>query len=63
MCIASKPSTVQREVIKQSVQADASVQKPTAENRNVKSAVQNIKTSSNGVDEDVLTSKKKLLGE
>ncbi len=66
MCISSKPSAaVQQEVIKQAVQADASVQKPTAENRNARAAVasQNIKTSGSGLDDDVVTSKKRLLGE
>lgn len=53
------------EVIKTAVRADASVQKATPDNRGNSRGVisSNIKTSNNGLDEEVSTSKKKLLGE
>ncbi len=53
------------EDIKTATQADASVQKSTAANRSgVKGIIsENIKTSNNGVEDEVLSSKKKLLGE
>jgi len=65
MCISKSGSSQPTEVIKTATKADASVQKATAENRGIKSAIisENIKTSNSGVDEDVMTSKKKLLGE
>ena len=67
MCSVPKYSPEQgdTEVIKNATQADASIQKANAKNRaGVKGLVsENIKTTNNGVEEDVLSSKKKLLGE
>lgn len=67
MCSTPKyPSvTTTTEVIKAATQADASVQKANAQNRTgVKGLVsENIRTSNNGVEEEVISSKKKLLGE
>lgn len=58
-----KPQEV--EVIKSAVRADASVQKATPESRGVNRAVisENIKTSNQGLDDEITVSKKKLLGE
>ncbi len=55
----------QPEVIKQATQANASVQKANAENRigTPNLASQNIRTSNNGIEDDIISSKKKLLGE
>ena len=67
MCSTPKytPVQVDTEVIKNATQADASVQKANVQNRigykNLSS--QNIKTTNNGVEEEVMSSKKKLLGE
>ncbi len=74
MCSKPKITTVEQvreeqkdtEIIKNAVQADASKQKANAENRIGKRGLisDNIRTTNNGLnDEDVLTSKKKLLGE
>ncbi|MBQ3640723.1 hypothetical protein II906_02165 [bacterium] len=66
MCTKPKYSNPKpQEVIKEATQADASVQKANAENRTgVKALIsQDIKTTNNGLDEEVNTSKKKLLGE
>ncbi len=67
MCSTPKITTVQAdtEVIKAATQADASVQKASASNRNgVRGIIsENIKTTNNGIDDDVVSSKKKLLGE
>ncbi len=67
MCTRPKMPAVQPEVevIKTAVRADASTQKANAQNRTDRRGVvsENIKTSNNGIEEDVLTSKKKLLGE
>lgn len=67
MCSTPKYTTVQAdtEVIKEATQADASIQKANAQNRSgAKGLVsENIRTSNNGVEEEVLSSKKKLLGE
>lgn len=68
MCTKPKVKTVkpeETEIIKSAVKADASVQKATATNRGNQRGIisENIKTSNNGLDEDVITSKKKLLGE
>ena len=53
------------EVIKEATRADASVQKANAANRtNVKGLVsENIRTSNNGIEDDIQSSKKRLLGE
>ena len=53
------------EVIKAATQADASVQKANIANRtNVKGLVsENIRTSNNGIEDDIQSSKKRLLGE
>ncbi len=58
-------STADTEVIKTATQADASTQKATAANRTgVKGLVsENIKTTNNGLDDEIVSSKKKLLGE
>ncbi len=66
MCLSTKIERVEEpETIKQAVKADASVQKSTASNRiGAKSLVsENIRTSNNGLDDELLSSKKKLLGE
>lgn len=67
MCTLAKYSPEQgdTEIIKNATQADASIQKANAKNRTgVKGLVsENIKTTNNGVEEDVLSAKKKLLGE
>ena len=68
MCTTRKVVGVQQEepeVIKAATQADASVQKANVENRtNARNLIsQNIRTTNNGVEEEVLSSKKKLLGE
>ncbi len=53
------------EVIKTAVRADASTQKANASNRTGNRGIisENIKTSNNGLDSEIMTSKKKLLGE
>ena len=68
MCTTRKVVGVQQEepeVIKNATKADASTQKASVENRtNVKNLIsQNIRTTNNGIEEDVVSSKKKLLGE
>ncbi len=66
MCSTPKmPAYQPAEVIKQATQADASVQKANSANRTgIKGLVsENIRTSNNGLDEEVNSSKKKLLGE
>ncbi len=66
MCSTPKyPAVEKTEVIKAAVQADASVQKANAQNRSgIKGLVsENIKTTNNGIEEDLQSSKKKLLGE
>ncbi len=66
MCLSTKIERVEEpETIKQAVKADASVQKSTAANRpEVRGVVsENIKTTNNGLEEEIKTSKKKLLGE
>lgn len=67
MCSTPKYSTIQgdTEVIKTATQADASVQKANAKNRaGVKGLIsENIRTTNNGLEDEVLSSKKKLLGE
>lgn len=66
MCSTTKvPAVEEAEVIKTAVQADASTQKANVTNRTgVRGLVsENIKTSNNGIEEEVLASKKKLLGE
>ncbi|MCD7781049.1 MAG: hypothetical protein LUH05_10320 [Candidatus Gastranaerophilales bacterium] len=62
---ASSSSTEDTEVIKTAAQADASTTKATAGNRTgVKGLVsENIKTTNNGIDDEIVSSKKKLLGE
>lgn len=73
MCLKPKIQSVSdvreqekdNEVIKDAVQADASTQKATAQNRTGSNGhiSENIRTSNNGIEEEVKTSKKKLLGE
>lgn len=66
MCLSTKIERVEEpETIKQAVKADASTQKSSVGNRTgAKSLVsENIRTSNNGLDDEVLASKKKLLGE
>ena len=67
MCSTPKYPTViqQAEVIKTATQADASTQKANAKNRGVAKglASENIRTTNNGIEEDIASSKKKLLGE
>ena len=68
MCSTPKIPSVVRDTedIKTAVQADASVQKASPNNRSgVKGIIsENIRTSGNGLnDDDVISSKKKLLGE
>ncbi len=66
MCSTPKmPVVPQAEVIKAATQADASVQKANMANRtNVKGLVsENIRTSNNGIEDDIQSSKKRLLGE
>lgn len=67
MCTTPKSSSVEHntEVIKTAVQADASTQKANAANRTSGKGIvsENIRTSNNGLEDDVISSKKKLLGE
>lgn len=67
MCSTPKYPSVSKntEVIKNATQADASVQKANAKNRTgVRGLVsENIRTTNNGIEEDIGSSKKKLLGE
>ena len=67
MCSTPKYPTVvdKTEVIKAATQADASTQKANAQNRTgVRGLVsENIRTTNKGLDDDIETSKKKLLGE
>lgn len=60
-----KKIKVDSEVIKSAVRADASVQKATPENRGNNRGVisENIKTTNNGLSDEISVSKKKLLGE
>ena len=53
------------EVIKTATQANAATQKANAENRigSKGLASENIRTTNNGVEDDIISSKKKLLGE
>ncbi len=67
MCSTPKISTpaINTEVIKSAVKADASTQKASAKNRNSMRGVisENIKTTNHGIEDEILSSKKKLLGE
>lgn len=67
MCSTPKVSSAVQdtEVIKAATQANAAVQKATPQNRTANRGLvsENIKTSNNGLDDEVMTSKKKLLGE
>lgn len=67
MCSTPKVKTISQpaEDIKAAVQADASVQKANPSNRQgIKGLIsENIRTSNNGIEDDVISSKKKLLGE
>ncbi|MCD7878519.1 MAG: hypothetical protein LUG16_01140 [Candidatus Gastranaerophilales bacterium] len=70
MCLSKKITTIQTdasetEVIENATQADASVQKASAQTRTNagKLVSENLKTSNNGVEDEIQTSKKKLLGE
>ena len=55
----------EKEIIKQATQADASMQKANIQNRIGAAGVvnPNIKTSNIGIEDEIQTSKKKLLGE
>ncbi len=67
MCSTPKYPTVytQAEVIKSATKADAATQKANVKNRSGARglASENIKTTNNGIEEDITSSKKKLLGE
>ena len=67
MCSTPKVSNVVQdtEVIKTARQADASVQKSSETNRNTARGIisENIRTTNSGLDDEVVSSKKKLLGE
>ena len=67
MCMKAKVENVESdaEVIKQATKADASIQKANIENRRGTKGIvsENIKTTNNGLEEDISVSKKKLLGE
>lgn len=67
MCLKTKVvnNTKKAEVIKTATKADASVQKSSIDNRrgNVGLISENIKTTNNGLEDEVNASKKKLLGE
>ena len=67
MCSTTKYPAVadKTEVIRAATQADASTQKANAQNRaGVKGLVsENIRTTNKGIEEDIESSKKKLLGE
>ena len=66
MCLSAKVEKIKEsEKIKAPTNADASLQKSTAENRRIESALasENIRTSNNGLEDEVSVSKKKLLGE
>ena len=55
----------EKEIIKQATQADASLQKANIQNRigATASANPNIRTSNIGIEDEIQSSKKKLLGE
>ena len=66
MC--SKPKIVtegDQEVIKRAVQANADVQKASIQNRQNKRGLisENIRTSNTGIEDEINSTKKKLLGE
>lgn len=66
MCLSAKVEKIKEpEKIKAPTNADASLQKSTLENRRIESALasENIRTSNNGLEDEVSVSKKKLLGE
>ena len=70
MCSTPKIKTsadykVENEVIKNATQADASTQKANFINRVGSKGLinQNIRTTNTGIEDDIITSKKKLLGE
>ena len=68
MCSTPKMNSsqeVEPEVIKTATQADAASQKANAANRIGAKGLsnQNIRTANNGIEDDILSSKKKLLGE
>ncbi len=67
MCSTPKIPSVEHntEVIKNAVQADASVLKANAANRTANRGLvsEHIRTSNNGLEDEVMASKKKLLGE
>ncbi len=73
MCSKPKIQTVEQvkkdnddtEVIKDAVQANASTQKASPENRLSKKNFisQDIRTSNTGLEDEIISSKKKLLGE
>lgn len=70
MCSTPKMNTAETaepepEVIKTATQANAATQKANAENRigSKGLASENIRTSNSGIEDDIVSSKKKLLGE
>ncbi len=68
MCSTPKLPAINQqpaEVIKTATQANASVQKANPSNRaGIRGIVsENIRTSNNGIEDELLSSKKKLLGE
>lgn len=67
MCLKTKviDNTKNEEVIKTATRADASVRKTNADNGRGNAALisENIKTTNNGLNDEVTVSKKKLLGE
>ena len=67
MCISRKISVPDEPVedIKTAVKADASTQKSNVANRTGNKGLvsENIKTSNTGLDDEVVSAKKKLLGE
>ncbi len=74
MCTKPKISSPQQvrkdenqdEIIKQAVQADAQSQKPTPANQLITRRgliSENIRTTNNGLEDEIVSTKKKLLGE
>ena len=63
--VSSQDDEEEKEVIKKAVQADASLQKASVENRIGTTGVvnPNIRTTNNGIEDEITSSKKKLLGE
>lgn len=66
MCSTPKVTRIESpEIIKTAVKADASTQRARISNRANQRGIisENIKTSNNGINDEILSSKKKLLGE